>query len=97
MSTPRACLPVYVQFDIERYLSYGWKPALITEMIYRRHGYRLVHSCVKSLRDGTDCPHKCREHCWIRRVARPKPDLGWVEALRGRIAPSTPFSTYYKK
>lgn len=96
MSTPRAHLPVYVQFDIERYLSYGWKSALISEMIYRRHGYRLVRGCVKALRDGTDCPRKCSENCWIRRVARPEPDYRWVEELRKSAAPSTPFSTYYK-
>ena len=96
MNSPRELLPVYVQFDIERYLSYGWKPSLITEMIYRRHGYRIVHNCVAALRDDEPCPRWCAEHCWIRRVARPEPDPGWLEELRQKSAPILSMDWYQK-
>ncbi len=96
MSTPREFLPVYVQFDIERYLSYNWKPSLITEMIYRRHGYRIVHNCVTALRDGTGCPGRCEEHCWIKRVGKPDPDPEWLEELRRKYAPIVPLDWYRK-
>ena len=96
MSTPRDHLPVYVQFDIERYLSYGWKPGLIQDMIFRRHGYRIVHSCVEALRRGASCPRRCEEHCWIKRTARPVPDPDWLETLREKAAPSTPIARYEK-
>ena len=96
MSTPREFLPVYVQFDIERYLSYSWKPSLITEIIYRQHGYRIVHNCVNALRDGTDCPRRCKEHCWIKRVGKPDPDPEWLEELRRKYAPIVPLDWYRK-
>ena len=96
MSTPRDRLPVYVQFDIERYLSYGWKPSLIRSMIFRRHAYRITHACISSLRDGSSCPAKCDSHCWIMRVAKPIPNREWLETLRRKTAPSTPMSRYGK-
>ena len=94
MSTPRDHLPVYVQFDIERYLSYGWKPSLIRDMIYRRHGYRIVHACVEALQNDTSCPHKCKERCWIKRVARPVPKQDWLEELRRKAAPTLTLERY---
>ncbi|MDO4974110.1 MAG: hypothetical protein Q4E38_07870 [Eubacteriales bacterium] len=94
MSTPRDHLPVYVQFDIERYLSYGWKPSLILSMIYRRHAYRIVHNCVEALQNGTSCPGKCEDHCWIKRVARPVPKAEWLEELRRKAAPGLSWETY---
>ena len=85
-----------MQFDIERYLSYGWKPSLIRSMIFRRHGYRITHGCVEAIREGGACPRKCEEHCWIRRTARPTPDADWLEALRRKAAPSTSMERYRK-
>ena len=96
MSSPRERLPVYVQFDIERYLSYGWNPSLIKDMIYRRHAYRIVKNCVDALRDGTPCPRKCETHCWIKRTARPVPDREWLEALKKKTAPILPMEWYRK-
>lgn len=96
MSTPGEHLPVYVQFDIERYLSYGWKPSLIRTMIYRRHAYRVTHCCIAALENKTSCPLKCAEHCWIKRVARPKPNREWLEALHKKAAPHTPTAWYEK-
>ena len=96
MSTPRDRLPVYVQFDIERYLSYGWKPSLIQSMIYRRHAYRIAHSCIAALRSGGACSRKCESHCWIQRVARPQPKPDWLEELRKKTAPHTPMARYGK-
>lgn len=94
---PRDMLPVYIQFDIERYLSYGWKLPLITELIYRRHGYRLTAACVRALREGTDCPGKCSEHCWIKRVSHREMDLEWVRAQK-RQSDAPSFLRYgYKK
>ena len=94
---PRDRLPVYVQFDIERYLSYGWKLPLITELIGRRHGYRLAAACVRALRDGTDCPKKCAVHCWIKRVAHREPDLDWIRAEKQSLASRESFDYGYKK
>lgn len=94
MSTPRDRLPVYVQFDIERYLSYGWKQSLIRDMIYRRHAYRITHSCIAALQNNNACPRKCEDHCWILRVARPQPRQDWLEELRKKTAPFTPVSRY---
>lgn len=96
MSTPHERLPVYVRFDIERYLSYGWKPSLIQNMIYRRHAYRITHSCVEAIRKGTACPCKCEEYCWVKRVAKPVPDPEWLEALRKRTAPDIAMTRYRK-
>ena len=94
MSTPRDRLPVYVQFDIERYLSYGWKPSLIQSMIYRRHAYRITHKCVEAIRENGDCPQKCGDHCWIRRVAKREPNAELLEALHRKAAPDTPMERY---
>ena len=94
MSTPRDHLPVYVQFDIERYLSYGWKPSLIQSMIGRRHAYRISHSCIEGLRCGTPCPRKCEEHCWVKRRAKPMPNRDWLEELREKAAPEVPMARY---
>ncbi len=96
MASPHEFLPVYVQFDIERYLSYRWGTSLITEMIYRRHAYRIVRSCVLAMRDDTPCPQKCLEHCWIKRVAHPTPDPSLLEELRRRVAPILPLDWYRK-
>ena len=87
MSTPRDRLPVYVQFDIERYLSSGWTPSLIRSMVYRRHAYRITHSCVEAMQADTLCPCKCEEHCWIKRMASPVPKQDWLEELRKKAAP----------
>ncbi len=94
--TPRDCLPVYVQFDIDRYLSYGWKPSLVQNMIYRRHAYRITHSCIHALQAGTACPRKCAENCWVRRTARPVPNREWLEALRKKITREIPVERYIK-
>ncbi len=96
MSSPRDHLPVYVQFDIERYLSYGWKPALIQSMVYRRHAYRITRRCIAALHGRSACPRKCEEHCWIMRVAKPLPDLNWLEELRKKSAPRIPMARYRK-
>ena len=96
MSSPRDRLPVYVQFDIERYLSYGWKPSFIQSMIFRRHAYRITHACIDALQSHRSCPRKCEEHCWIKRMARPVPKRDWLEELRKKAAPSTPMERYGK-
>ena len=94
MATPRDHLPVYVQFDIERYLSYGWKPSLIRSMIGRRHAVRIVHSYVEAIRSGAPCPRRCEEHCWVKRTARPVPKQDWLEELRKKAAPEVPPKRY---
>ena len=94
MSTPRDHLPVYVQFDIERYLSYGWKPSLIQSIIGRRHAYRIVHGCVEAIRTGAPCPRKCEAHCWIKRTAKPVPKQDWLEELRERAVPEVSLERY---
>ena len=81
MSSPRERLPLPVQWDVQRYLSYGWKDALILSLVARRHGWHLSHACLRALRRGEDCPRKCPEACWLRQESLPKPDLRWLDEL----------------
>lgn len=66
MDTPLYLLSGRVLRDIMRYLSYGWKTELIVSIIRRRYHSHLTGHCIDAIREGTPCPAKCREHCWLR-------------------------------
>ena len=57
--TPKEKLPENVADDIARYRSYHWKLALVSDIVYRRHGLRLPQRCLKALEAGTPCPKRC--------------------------------------
>ncbi len=97
MSSPRDHLPVYVQYDIARYQSYGWNPRLILDIIYRRHAYRLSANCLKALKNQTECPHKCTSHCWIKRMAHPTPNPEWLKELQRKTVFDTALLQFPKK
>ena len=97
MSSPRDYLPVYVQYDIARYQSYGWNPRLILDIVYRRHAYRLSSNCLKAMKNHSECPHKCTSHCWIKRMAHPAPNPEYLDELRRRTAPDMASLQFPKK
>lgn len=57
--TPKEKLPCAVVDDIARYRSYHWKLALISDIVYRRHGLRLPQRCLKALAADGSCPKNC--------------------------------------
>lgn len=57
--TPKEKLPLNVADDIARYRSYHWKLALVSDIVYRRHGLRLPQRCIKALDSGAPCPKRC--------------------------------------
>ena len=57
--TPKEKLPINVAEDIARYRSYHWKLALVSDIVYRRHGLRLPQRCLKALESGAPCPKRC--------------------------------------
>lgn len=73
--TPKDILPDTILEDIERYRSYHWKPGMIAELLYRRHGLRIPQCCLKALADGRPCPGNCIETCRAGRAAPPVPSL----------------------
>ena len=70
-----------MQWDIERYTAYGWKAALILELISRRYGRRLSHSCLAALRKGADCPRSCTLACPERGTPFAAPQTPWLDEL----------------
>ncbi len=73
--TPREKLPPLVLEDIERYQSYHWKPGVIEDIVYRRHGLRVTKNCLKALAENKTCPRRCEECCWAEAAAPPMPEL----------------------
>lgn len=74
MRTPRDVLPVLVESDIKQYQSFGWKTALIRDVIARKYGWRLLHGCIEALAKGDACPARCAEDCALLLAShRPQP------------------------
>ena len=70
MTKPRVRLPFIVQTDILRFLSFRWKPSLISQLMYRRYGLRVTRACVRAIRDDAPCPAACEGHCWARAIRK---------------------------
>ena len=66
LSSPLRTLPPAVTQSLRRYLSYHWGTSLILDLIKRRHGVKLSHTCVENLREGKDCTARCRERCVLK-------------------------------
>ncbi len=73
--TPGEQLPPLVVEDIARYFGYHWKPGLIVDIVYRRHGVRISKSCLRALAEGKPCPSRCAERCWAQGAAPAVPEL----------------------
>lgn len=59
-------IPAGIESSVRRYLSYNWGNSMIISLVRRRFGVRITSRCVETLRKGTFCTPKCREHCVFR-------------------------------
>ena len=92
--TPKEKLPPLVLEDIERYQSYRWKPGMIEDIVYRRHGLRVTKNCLKALAEDKPCPGRCTEHCWAQGAAPAVPAL---EAKWTNPIPQSTIDDYLRK
>lgn len=62
-------LPIrrYIEWDILRYIHYGWGNSIIQSLIFRRHGVKLGNKCIDHLRSNTPCSKRCMENCVLKR------------------------------